>query len=480
MNLTELRQRYWRIPVVALLAAVLAFTASYLVYPTYESSTRLLVHGRDATFLTSTGQDLKAQPGVVDASLSQALLSTYAGIATSRSVAESVVTDLQLDKVPPSTSPYAAVAKAFAYLYRCGRAFVTSGFCAKVDPYEKAVLEVQEGTSAEPTGTNEGVSAGAQSSYVLEVRASGGNPKYAQAITNSVADQLVRMSNERFKRDADATVDGLQAQVDRAAKTVRKANAEVADYQTEHNISSADAKQTLSATTLETVRADLIKAKADLDDTRAQLASVEGSLAKIPENERSRQTIVTGRSTTEMDTRGSSSVYNELLTKLNTLKASEAGFVARVDQLQEQVDNAKPLSQNGPLAELALLQQDADLAAANLKTLTETLQKAQSNAAQGSVDLSRLDQASEPSYPAKPKRYIYLALGLLVGGLAGAALTARASRLDELDDAPTAVEDLDQTVVTPRYLDQDEELDLVLSGSGGVRGRGLDASGPDR
>ena len=59
--------------------------ASYVVYPSYESTTRLLVHGRDATFLTSTGEDLTSQPGVVDASLSQALLATYAGIATSRS-----------------------------------------------------------------------------------------------------------------------------------------------------------------------------------------------------------------------------------------------------------------------------------------------------------------------------------------------------------------------------------------------------------
>ncbi len=96
---------------VGLLAAALAFLASYLVYPTYESSTRLLVHGRDATFLSSTGEDLASQPGVVDASLSQALLSTYAGIATSRTVAVAVTDELALDQKPPSTSPYAAVAQ---------------------------------------------------------------------------------------------------------------------------------------------------------------------------------------------------------------------------------------------------------------------------------------------------------------------------------------------------------------------------------
>ena len=111
MNVSELLHRYWRIPVVGLLAAVLAFTASFLVTPTYESSTRLLVHGRDATFLSSTGQNLTAQPGVIDASLSSALLSTYAGIATSRTVATSVVDELQLDKQPspPGRLPRSAM-----------------------------------------------------------------------------------------------------------------------------------------------------------------------------------------------------------------------------------------------------------------------------------------------------------------------------------------------------------------------------------
>ena len=74
-----------------------------------------------------------------------------------------------------------------------------------------------------------------------------------------------------------------------------------------------------------------------------------------------------------------------------------------------------------------MLQERTDLAMANLRELTATLQQAKSNSAQGAVDLSRLDAASEPSYPMKPKRYIYLALGLLIGALAGAVLTARAA-----------------------------------------------------
>ncbi len=435
MNVQELLSRYWRIPVVALLAAVLAFAASYLVQPRYESSTRLLVHGRDATFLTSTGEDLSAQPGVVDASLSQALLSTYAGIATSRSTAIAVVQLLDLDNAPESSGPYAAVAQAAAWLYRCGRAFVTSGFCARVDPYEKAVLEVQEGTTAAPAGTNEGSSAGQQGSYVLEVRSTGSTPAQARDITNSLADELVRLSAQRFKRDTDKNVANLQQQVARAQAELRKRSEAVTAFQTQHGISSADAKQVLSATTYEEVRADLIKAKADLADTEAQIDSVERSLARIPRQQRQKQVIVTGRSTTEMNTDSANSVYSDLQTKLSTLQAEQAGEAARVEKLQAQVVDAEPIAKNGPLAELALLQQQADLAGDNVATLTEGVQKARTSAAEGSVDLSRLDEASQPTYPTKPKRYIYLALGALIGALVGAVLTVAANRSRGASDA---------------------------------------------
>ncbi|HEY5822515.1 MAG TPA: Wzz/FepE/Etk N-terminal domain-containing protein [Propionibacteriaceae bacterium] len=437
MNTNEVFRRYWRIPLVALLAGALAFAASFVVGSTYESSTRLLVHGRDATFLTSTGQDLSAQPGVVDSSLSQALLSTYAGIATSRSVATDIVGELSLDTQPASTSVYAPLTQAAAWAYRCGRAFLTSGFCAKVDPLEKAILEVQEGITAQPTGTNSGADAGQQASYVLEVTASGNSPEQAKAVTDALANELVSLSNDRFKRDADANVVALQKQVKIAQTEVQEATAQVSAYQTKHGISVGDAKQVLSAGTIETVRSDLLKARADLADTEAQLASIEGSLANIPRDERTKETIVTGRSTTETNTQGANSVYNDLLSKLNGLKAQEAGQSARVDRLQKQVDAAKPLAKNGPLAELAVLQQGADLASQDLRDLTTLLQKSRTNAAQGAVDLSRLDQASQPSYPSKPKRYIYLALGLLIGGLAGALLTARIGTEPRTSDEET-------------------------------------------
>jgi len=57
-------------------------------------------------------------------------------------------------------------------------------------------------------------------------------------------------------------------------------------------------------------------------------------------------------------------------------------------------------------------------------------------AAQGPTDLTRLDQAAAPPYPAEPKRYMYLALGLLIGAVAGAVLAAQARRREGSPIAP--------------------------------------------
>ena len=69
----QLLSYYWKVPVVVLLAGIIAFGASFMFSAEYVSRTRLLVHGREATFLTTNGTDLTNQPGVVDSSLATAL-----------------------------------------------------------------------------------------------------------------------------------------------------------------------------------------------------------------------------------------------------------------------------------------------------------------------------------------------------------------------------------------------------------------------
>ena len=64
---------YWRIPVIALLGGLIAFGGSFIAAEKYSSTTRVLIRGREATFLTTSGTDLSQAPGVIDASLAKSL-----------------------------------------------------------------------------------------------------------------------------------------------------------------------------------------------------------------------------------------------------------------------------------------------------------------------------------------------------------------------------------------------------------------------
>ncbi|GAA2163207.1 uncharacterized protein involved in exopolysaccharide biosynthesis [Humibacillus xanthopallidus] len=461
---SQMWQRNWRIVTVAALGAVLAFVGSFLVEPTFEASTRLLIHGRDATFLSSTGQDLTTQPGVVDSQLSQSLAGTYAGIATSRSVATAVVDELHLDAPSRSDGLVSTLAKGFAWAYRCGRAFVTSGYCADVDPYEKAVTEVQEGTAVQPLATNAGATAGQGSSYVLEITSSGHSPQEAKEVTDAVAAELVATSQARYSEDAQRSLKALQAQLAAAGKDVSAASTALATYQTENGISASDGKLALSAETYESLRSDLLKAQAEEADLRAQLVSIASSLSTIPRSAQSRQRIITGRSTTQLDSSNANTVYNDLLTQQRTTQASLDGQVARVRQLTEAVDGAAPISNNAKLAGMTGLESQLELAQKNQADLAASVQQARTSQAQGPVGLTRIDTAAEPPYPSEPKRYIYLALGLLLGALAGAGLTMWAKRHD-----PDAVDVEDGDPLDPRDPgDEARDPDLLdeLAGSG--------------
>lgn len=427
-SVSTFMSQYWRIIAVATIGGLLAFMGSFLVDERYESSTRLLIHGRDATFLSSTGQDLTAQPGVIDSSLATSLASTYAGIATGRTVATTVVDENNLDEQEPRSGFVATVAKGLAWTYRCGRAFITSGFCAPVDEYEKAVLEIQEGTSVEPLGANAGGTAGLSGSYVLEIRASGSTPERAQLITDAVADELVAASRTRFTVDSTDSIESLQTLVAEAEETLAQRSRRLARFANENGIVSADGNGSLSAATNEQLELELISARAEEADLRARLTSIASSLRAIPAQETERQTIDTGRSRTEVNTSGSSNVYNELLVQQRQLQSELDGEAARVDQLTRALQGRPVIEDNAVAAELAARQAAVERAERTLTDLSDQLRALQITAAQGPADLTRLDEASLPTYPAEPKRYLYLALGLLIGAVAGGLLTALAAR----------------------------------------------------
>jgi uncharacterized protein involved in exopolysaccharide biosynthesis len=452
MTTSETIHRYWRILVIAAVGGVLAFAGSFLVGPTYESSTRLIIHGRDAGFMSSSGQTQTGQPNITDSSLAKALADTYGSVATSRSLAASVVDDLRLDQDADGSGLVDLLGSGAAWVYRCGRAFVSAGFCADVDPREAAIASVQEGTTALQLGTEAGATAGQPGSYVLEITSSGESGEQAQAITDAVADELVATSAGLVQQNVDAYIKRLEAQLGTAREDVDASAAAVTDFERAHNVSEADQQVVVTATSYDDLRADLSTAQADLADAEAQLESINSSLAGTAATVNSDQQIDTGRSGTSITTNEANPVYSDLLTQRSETEATITGLQARIGVLQGQVADGSPVALSGVLADLANLQADLTSAKDQRDKLTASLADARTQSATAAPDLTRIDSAGRPDYPVSPKRYLYLLMGILLGGLAGGALTWLAERrpapsdgdgpLDD-EDEPNHVSDLD-------------------------------------
>ena len=406
---------YWRVVVIGGLAAIIAFGGSFVVAPTYAAGTRLLIRGRDSTVLNSTGAALGSQAGVIDSQLAAALSETQGALLQTRAVAERVVDDLDLDNKPAKTEGIIGKArKVFSNVYKRTRAILTHGFYKEAPRREAAIAAVYGGLSAKQV----------EDSYVLEIAATAEGPKLAAAIANSAADVLVEMSGERFQSESVAYRKFLRAQVDRAAAASRRASSAIAEYKTDHGIvTSPEEDYRLSLESADTLRAELRAAEAELEEAQASTASLQSDLAATSPLVTSNQEITTGRSQTQVDSQSSNPVYAQLLGDLNAARARAEGIAARAGALRGALESSSGGPGTGPIsqdeAELARLDLDQSIAAGTLQTLEDSYQAAVVNAQRTAVEISRLDEAGVPTYPIGPKRYLYLAIGLLMGALVG-------------------------------------------------------------
>jgi uncharacterized protein involved in exopolysaccharide biosynthesis len=427
---------YWRVAVVGLLGALIAFGCSFMVEPAYSSKTRLLIRGRDATFLTSSAADLSKQPGIIDASMADTVGSTQSGLATSREVAERVVDELHLDTNRPEESGIVAwLARTSAAVYGRVRAIVTFGFYDEGDPRENAIATVQGSV----------VAATLEKSYVLELQGSAETPALARDITNAAARHLVELSAERSKAESARYAGYLEQQLARATADVDAASKAIGEYKATHNISDLDEQLVQDAVSIEQLRTQIDRNKVDLEGKRAQLATINSSLAGVSPTESNRQQIRTGRSETAIDTEAPSSLHQELTAQRDSLAAEVADLEAKQRALEERLGSTSTAELTGAQVDLRALEQQLALAKDTQTELNKQRRDALLNANNDRSELTRVDSASLPVYPDSPRRYLYLALGLVLGALAGGGLTYLARR-DQLG--------------TPETTGDDEDIDL--------------------
>lgn len=408
-NLSTIGRHVRLIAVIAILAAVVAYGASYVFSPSYGATTKVLVRAREARFLTSTGQDLANQPGVIDSSLAKSLAQTNAGLVASRDVAERVVNDLHLDVPrPEDTSFIGSVRSEIKRAYTVAKSIIAHGFYAEpATPFEAAVVELQGELKATPI----------KDSYLIEVKASADDPKLAAAIAEAATVALVDVSKARFAKDATTYQDFLKTQVDRAQSDVQAADHAIRDYKQANGITNVSEQLRLSAGSQEQVRQQLQQAEVDLDGAQAKRTAIQRSVASLSDTEQTTTTVQSGRSATTTTSTSPNIVYQQLSRDLAQVRSDIAALEARRDALKASLITPDTNSGVLPTQEAKLNELHLTLTAREdtFRTIQGTYQQAIINAAQGAQEISQADHATVPLYPERPVRWLIAVIGLILG-----------------------------------------------------------------
>jgi uncharacterized protein involved in exopolysaccharide biosynthesis len=440
--MNALLRAYWRIPVIAVLGGLIAFGGSFVSAEKYTSTTRVLIRGREATFLTTTGVDLSDQPGVIDASMAKSLAETQSGIVTSREVATIVVDKLDLDMPKESGGFFSSMVSGLGKAYKCTKSFVSHGFCKDPEPREGAIQAVQEGVSANQLGSTAGEASGQPAGFVMEVVGTGEDPEEARAVANATADALVSVSDQRFTEESSRNADNLAEQAQKAATEVTAANQAVTDFRLKNNMSAAERQEVAEASVASDSKTDVKDVAVELAGARSELAQLEQSIEAASQRQTSSQVIETGRSQNRIEDDSPNPVYNDLVAAREQLKGRIADLEAKSAKLAELPTGATDAQLSQDQTELLALQTAAAQAADNQAEVEKEYRAALLGGTRASSELTRVDTASLPTYPDEPKRILYLALGLLFGALAGGYLTWR--RLPDPEMVGEAVAPFDE------------------------------------
>lgn len=411
-NVRQLARDYWRVPAVALLAALIAFTGSFAVSPTYAAGTTVLIRARETSILSANGTSLDQQSGVVDSQLSTSLSDTQIALLGNRDLAARVVDTLQMDQPRPADPGAVAAARRLVKAtYKRLRAYVTYGFYREADNRNSAIAGVQAGLSGEQVRTGFG----------LNVIATGDSPRLAADVANAAADALVSMSEDRFHAEATTQQQFLKKRVLEAESEEKEARQTLATYKQARGIvTTPDEDAKLDQQSQNQIASDIRTTQAAFDGARAEYASLRQQLERTSASSTNDQKIVTGRSETQISSNEVNPAYASLLNQTQAARAEAAGLDARLKALRSALNSARtsPTGVSAQEATLSRLQLDVSIASSTRAQLADQLGQASINAARPSVELTRIDSAAPPTYPVAPKRYLFLAVGLLLGSLA--------------------------------------------------------------
>ena len=256
-------------------------------------------------------------------------------------------------------------------------------------------------------------------------------------MADAAASALLDLSRTRFQQDARTYRDFLKDRVDTARTEVDAADQAIQKYKQEQGITNVTESLRLGAGSQETARESSRQTGVDLGAAQARRASLIERLRTVSSTSDTTTTIQTGRSATTTTSVGPNPVYLDLTRQLAETDADIAALQARQQALAAALSNTVTSVLPAQEAKLRELELNLATKTETYRTLSSIYQQAVVSAAQGAVEVSKVDTAAVPLYPDRPVRWLFALIGLLLGIGAGTGLaTYSARRADSVIPSP--------------------------------------------
>jgi succinoglycan biosynthesis transport protein ExoP len=466
----------WTLLLVVLFAITIAGINTFLLRPTYRATVVLQIDRAAARIVDFNN-------GAAD--LEQATADEYLGLKTqyellrSRSLAERVIDELQLDRSKPAAPPIgtasaSAAAEARTPAVPAGTPGPTDDFFARIlSGYRK--LSTPASTNAEVLGREAVVGAflGAlavepvQNSRLVRLSVDNSDPALAARIANATAQTFVSLGQERRIESSSYAKTFLEDQIKAMKIKLEESERKLNQYAQQKQILTLDEKTSVVSQTYIEYAAAL--SKAEQERIRAEAVYDEAkrnpeSALRTVENKSSVQIFKEQKAKLELEYQQNLRIYKPEFPKMQQLKAqivemdaqikTEMAFVvglvkaqydsalAQEAQLREKLGRTRKevLTTQDSSIDLNLLKREVDTNRQLYDALLQRLKQVGVSSNLTTNNVSIVDSANPPLFPYKPNLQSNLLAGLGIGLFLGLCLVFLLEYLDDSVKFPDEVE----------------------------------------
>ncbi len=338
----------WQLVLIPLVAAVLAFAATYVVAPRYVAvaTVQLIPDEVEPSTVTLRTPGGPNSPAIGLRDPAELLVQNVIEGLGSQEVGQWIVNDLNVTPASPPVG-LAALKQRVSEFARDVWTWLRYGYVAH-----------QEDSSALASAVNSALSAQlVNGSYYVKISAVWNDPQMAARVANSSVQALLAQSRRLAATAASERTRFLETQMQSAQHGVESAREAMLQYMVDNRVAANESVRS-AITALETARAAVRQNEVDLAGNRRRLTEIQTQLnSLVPETTTVQTYEGTGQPAAKAESRvfAQNPLYQSLRERIATLQQDIAALEVRHDQLEgsAQGENERALDETRRRLEVA-------------------------------------------------------------------------------------------------------------------------------